>query len=37
MIELWNALPLVIQILLKITVILLPLLGMVAYYTYAER
>ncbi|NEV63820.1 NADH-quinone oxidoreductase subunit NuoH [Thiorhodococcus minor] len=37
MIELWNALPLVIQILLKITAILLPLLGMVAYYTYAER
>jgi len=37
MIELWNALPVVIQILLKITVILLPLLGMVAYYTYVER
>ncbi|AFL75755.1 NADH-quinone oxidoreductase subunit NuoH [Thiocystis violascens] len=37
MIELWNALPLVIQILLKITVIVLPLLGLVAYYTYAER
>ena len=37
MIELWNALPLVLQILLKILVILLPLLGMVAYYTYAER
>jgi NADH-quinone oxidoreductase subunit H len=37
MIELWNALPLVIQILLKIAVIVLPLLGMVAYYTYAER
>ena len=37
MIELWNALPLVVQILLKIIVILLPLLGMVAYYTYAER
>ncbi|MFZ0788600.1 MAG: NADH-quinone oxidoreductase subunit NuoH [Chromatiaceae bacterium] len=37
MIELWNTLPVVIQILLKITVILLPLLGMVAYYTYAER
>ncbi|MBK1723076.1 NADH-quinone oxidoreductase subunit NuoH [Thiocystis violacea] len=37
MIELWNALPLVIQILLKITAILLPLLAMVAYYTYAER
>jgi NADH-quinone oxidoreductase subunit H len=37
MIELWNALPLVIQILLKITIIVLPLLGLVAYYTYAER
>jgi NADH-quinone oxidoreductase subunit H len=37
MIELWNALPVVVQILLKIIVILLPLLGMVAYYTYAER
>ncbi|MBK5965446.1 NADH-quinone oxidoreductase subunit H [Thiocystis minor] len=37
MIELWNALPLVIQILLKITAIVLPLLGLVAYYTYAER
>ncbi len=37
MIELWNALPLLIQILLKIIVIVLPLLGLVAYYTYAER
>ncbi|MBK1694893.1 NADH-quinone oxidoreductase subunit H [Chromatium weissei] len=37
MIELWNALPLVIQILLKIVIIVLPLLGLVAYYTYAER
>ena len=37
MIELWNALPLVIQILLKIIAILLPLLGLVAYYTLAER
>ena len=37
MIELWNALPVVIQILLKIVVILLPLMTMVAYYTYAER
>jgi NADH-quinone oxidoreductase subunit H len=37
MIELWNALPVVIQILLKITAIVLPLLGLVAYYTYAER
>ncbi|MBK1718780.1 NADH-quinone oxidoreductase subunit NuoH [Thiocystis violacea] len=37
MIELWNALPLVIQILFKIAAIVLPLLGLVAYYTYAER
>ncbi len=37
MIELWNMLPVVIQILLKIVVILLPLLTMVAYYTYVER
>lgn len=37
MIELWNALPLVLQILLKIAAIVLPLLGLVAYYTYAER
>jgi NADH-quinone oxidoreductase subunit H len=34
---LWNALPVVIQILIKITAIVLPLLGMVAYYTLAER
>lgn len=37
MIELWNALPLVIQILFKITAIVLPLMVLVAYYTYAER
>ncbi|MBV5276030.1 MAG: NADH-quinone oxidoreductase subunit NuoH [Lamprocystis purpurea] len=37
MIELWNMLPLVIQILLKIIAIVLPLLGLVAYYTLAER
>ncbi|GAB0148848.1 MULTISPECIES: NADH-quinone oxidoreductase subunit NuoH [Marichromatium] len=37
MIELWNSLPVVIQILLKITAILVPLLLLVAYYTYAER
>jgi NADH-quinone oxidoreductase subunit H len=36
-IALWNALPLVVQILLKIVVIMLPLMLMVAYYTYAER
>jgi NADH-quinone oxidoreductase subunit H len=37
MIELWNALPAALQILLKIVAILLPLLGLVAYYTLAER
>ncbi len=37
MIELWNSLPLVIQILLKIIAIVLPLMGLVAYYTLAER
>jgi NADH-quinone oxidoreductase subunit H len=37
MIELWNALPLLIQILLKIIVIVLPLLALVAYYTLAAR
>jgi NADH-quinone oxidoreductase subunit H len=37
MIELWNSLPIVIQILLKIVVILVPILVLVAYYTYAER
>ncbi|MCK7574888.1 MAG: NADH-quinone oxidoreductase subunit NuoH [Chromatiales bacterium] len=37
MIELWNSLPVLIQILLKIAAIVLPLLGLVAYYTYAER
>lgn len=37
MIELWNALPVAIRILLKILAILLPLLGLVAYYTLAER
>jgi len=37
MIELWNSLPVVIQILLKIIVILAPLMGLVAYYTLAER
>jgi NADH-quinone oxidoreductase subunit H len=36
-IQVWNALPVVLQILLKIGVIMLPLLGAVAYYTYAER
>jgi len=37
MIELWNSLPVVIQILLKIVVLLGPLMGLVAYYTLAER
>ena len=37
MIELWNSLPVVIQILIKIVVILAPLMGLVAYYTLAER
>ena len=37
MIELWNALPLLIQILLKVVAVVLPLLGLVAYYTLAER
>jgi NADH-quinone oxidoreductase subunit H len=37
LIQIWDALPLVLQILLKIGVIMLPLLGAVAYYTYAER
>jgi NADH-quinone oxidoreductase subunit H len=37
LIRIWDALPLVLQILLKIGVIMLPLLGAVAYYTYAER
>ena len=37
MIELWNALPVVLQILLKIIAIMMPLMGLVAYYTLAER
>jgi len=37
MIELWNSLPEVIRILLKIAVLLGPLMGLVAYYTLAER
>jgi NADH-quinone oxidoreductase subunit H len=36
-IQVWGMLPVVLQILLKIGVIMLPLLGAVAYYTYAER
>ena len=34
---LWHSLPLVLQVGFKIAAILLPLLGMVAYYTFAER
>ncbi|QIK37164.1 NADH-quinone oxidoreductase subunit NuoH [Caldichromatium japonicum] len=37
MIELWEDLPRLLQILLGIAAILLPLLALVAYYTYAER
>ncbi len=37
LVEFWNGLPVVIQILLKIIVIMLPLMILVAYYTYAER
>ncbi|MCP4953269.1 MAG: NADH-quinone oxidoreductase subunit NuoH [Proteobacteria bacterium] len=37
MVSIWVALPLVIQIGLKISAIVLPLLAMVAYYTLAER
>ena len=36
-IELWTALPVVIQIVIKIVAIMLPLMILVAYYTYAER
>jgi len=37
LIQLWEALPLVLQILIKIGVIMVPLLVTVAYFTYAER
>ena len=37
MIELWNAMPVTLQILLKIVAIMMPLMGLVAYYTLAER
>ena len=36
-VELWTALPVVIQIVIKIVAIVLPLMLLVAYYTYAER
>ncbi|MEJ2325557.1 MAG: NADH-quinone oxidoreductase subunit NuoH [Chromatiaceae bacterium] len=35
--ELWTALPAMIQVLLKVGAIVLPIILMVAYYTYAER
>jgi NADH-quinone oxidoreductase subunit H len=37
MMELWNALPLPLQSIVATLAIVLPLLGVVAYYTYAER
>jgi len=37
LIEVYYALPVVVQILLKIALIMFPLKGLVAYYTYAER
>jgi NADH-quinone oxidoreductase subunit H len=37
LIAIWEALPLPLQILTKITAILAPLMLLVAYYTYAER
>ena len=36
-VEIWYSLPLVLQVGFKIAAILFPLLGMVAYYTFAER
>ena len=36
-VALWHSLPLVLQVGFKIAAILFPLLGMVAYYTFAER
>ena len=35
--QLWTSLPVVIQITMKIVAIMLPLMILVAYYTYAER
>jgi NADH-quinone oxidoreductase subunit H len=37
LIEVFYALPVVVQILMKIALIMFPLMGLVAYYTYAER
>ncbi|HIG14995.1 MAG TPA: NADH-quinone oxidoreductase subunit H, partial [Gammaproteobacteria bacterium] len=36
-VEIWHSLPLILQVGFKIAAILFPLLGMVAYYTFAER
>ncbi|WP_078120529.1 NADH-quinone oxidoreductase subunit NuoH [Thiosocius teredinicola] len=36
-IDIWTSLPIVVQIMLKIVAIMLPLMLLVAYYTYAER
>jgi len=37
LLEFFDSLPVVIQILIKILIIILPLMGLVAYYTLAER
>lgn len=37
MLAIWDSLPTVIQILLKIVLLVGPLMGLVAYYTLAER
>jgi len=37
LVSIWESLPVVVQILLKITLIMAPLMILVAYYTYAER
>jgi NADH-quinone oxidoreductase subunit H len=36
-VDLWTSLPVIVQIVIKIVAIMLPLMIMVAYYTYAER
>ena len=37
LIDFWNWLPVIIQIVIKIVVIVMPLMLMVAYYTLLER
>lgn len=37
LLDYWNSLPVIVQILIKIQIIVLPLMLVVAYYTYAER